>query len=358
MNRYILVTGGLGYIGAHVSFVLLQAGFHVVILDNVSNSTVATLETLRRLTNTLTSDRLAFVQIDIRDSIRLQTFCTQHTPGFSAIIHLAGLKSVAESIQFPELYYTVNVEGSKNVIQAAVQCPVVVPIFIFSSSATVYDTCPPAGGYTEGLARSPEHIPHMYGKSKRIVELYMENDDASILTDTQCISLRYFNPIGNHSSGTLGENIRLMRATNLLAMISKVHCSPDPGNRLSIFGDDYDETVDGTCERDFIHVMDLANGHLAALQHAFGTPCTATTRYQAYNLGTGVPTSVRCMVDTFQAVAQHKLPLHTAGRRPGDLPISFANSDKARQGFNWTATKTLRDACVDVIQRCNFLKSH
>lgn len=372
----ILVTGGLGYIGSHVTLALLHSGYPVTVIDNLSNSEYDTLATIIDLaSNELpeANPEITFHQLDIRDHTALEKLFTSpdSQPPFQAIIHLAGLKSVPESLENPELYYQVNVTGSQNLIRLADKHRV--PTFIFSGSATVYGGIVPQTGYQEDAAQTVDEATHMYGQSKREVELLME--EASNLSrlsshqqlnpspshpthsehnniPTKFISLRYFNPVGNHPSGRLGENIRLEKATNLLAMVAKVYCSQDPSQKLSVFGDDYTETPDGTCQRDFIHVTDLAEGHLAALTGAISGQISNT--YQVFNLGTGHPTSVRQILDTFQSLSKTKLPIQMDDRRPGDLPISFADPTRANQQLGWFATSSLETAIRDVLSRCKY----
>lgn len=350
----ILVTGGLGYIGSHVTLLLLEQGYQVTVLDNLSNSKIDTLDTIQQLAElTVKPIKLQLFQLDICDKPGLDQFFKQcasksdtRTP-FQAIIHLAGLKSVPESIQRPDLYYQNNVIGSRNLIELSLRYSV--STFIFSSSATVYGGAIPDKGYSEELAMPPERAEHMYGRSKRQVELMMEQ--ASIKNfNTQFISLRYFNPVGNHSSGLLGENIRLAKATNLLAMLAKVYCSNDPDNCLYIFGNDYSETPDGTCQRDFIHVMDLAQGHVATLNR----PIIPGVPLQTYNLGCGQPTSVMEIITEFHQVSGKSLPTKIVARREGDLPVSFANVKRANQQLGWKTHRTLTDACQDLLTRCNY----
>ena len=349
----ILVTGGLGYIGSHVVYQLLQHKYQVVIIDNLSNSTITTLDCLRTLVPTVTDSQLQFHQLDIRDREALTDLFAQQASPFQAIIHLAGLKSVPESLEEPELYFQVNVTASQQLIRLAQQYQV--PKFIFSGSATVYGGPVPTGGYRENQAMSPEQAEHMYGESKRRTELLMElaaQHPSKEDTLTEFISLRYFNPVGNHPSGLLGENITLDRATNLLAMVARVYCynqtHPTP-KTLSVYGNDYPDTPDGTCQRDFIHVMDLAVGHVVALNYH-----GAVDQLTVFNLGTGQPVSVQEILTQFQQVAGVTLPTQVVGRRPGDLPVSYANVDQAQQHLGWQATHDIATACQDLLVRCHY----
>jgi UDP-glucose 4-epimerase len=351
--KSVLVTGGLGYIGSHVSLLLIQQGYQVTILDNLSNSQESTLEMIRQLALPIKA-KLEFVRMDITDKISLDELFKTHTrtnlsePPFHAIIHLAGLKSVPESINQPELYYRVNVTGSHNLIQLTLQYSV--PIFIFSGSATVYGLGKHMTGYSEEQALSPERLTHMYGKSKRLVELEMERSSIDNNNTTQFISLRYFNPVGNHPSGLLGEDIRLERASNLLAMVAKVYCSNNSEAVLNIYGNDYPDTPDGTCQRDFIHVMDLASGHTAALTMSN----RSTTSLQIYNLGTGKPVSVMKIITEFENASGRKLPKQIVARRPGDLPICFAKVDQVKQELGWVSQLTITEACCDLLARSRY----
>ena len=350
----ILVTGGLGYIGSHLVLSLLQRKYQVVVVDNLSNSTIETVTTLRELSGQ-PDHYLKFHQVDIRDTIQVQEvfetyqlkYGSEIHP-FNAVIHLAGLKSVPESLEQPDLYYQVNVVASQNLISLTQQYRV--PKFIFSGSATVYGGDIGTQGYQECQAQSPEQATHMYGKSKRLVELAMESASTPE-SPTRFVSLRYFNPVGNHPSGKLGEDITLDRASNLLAMVAKVYCHnqthPTP-RTLSIFGNDYPDTPDGTCQRDFIHVLDLVNGHLSGL--SYHSPSHVL---EIFNLGCGIAVSVKEIIDEFSKATEYQIPTQIVERRPGDLAVSFASASRANSLLNWQTQFDITDACRDLVTRCN-----
>ncbi|KGK42879.1 hypothetical protein LH51_03850 [Nitrincola sp. A-D6] len=324
MTDTVLVTGGAGYIGSHTTVELLTAGHDVVVLDNLCNASQVALERIEQITGKAPH----FIQGDVRDAALLDQVFSQYN--IDAVLHFAGLKAVGESVQQPLRYYENNVYGSLVLCQAMAKAGV--RKLIFSSSATVYgeDASIP---YVETQPRGKTSNP--YGTSKAMVE--------QLLTDLQIadpqwsiVLLRYFNPIGAHESGLLGEDPQGI-PNNLLPYIAQVAIGRLA--ELSIYGGDY-PTQDGSCERDYLHVVDLALGHLQSMQKL------TTPGLHIYNLGTGQPVSVLTMVKAFEKVAQKPLPYRITARRAGDLPAFWANADKAQQELGWKATRPL-DAMLE-----------
>lgn len=325
MTKTVLVTGGAGYIGSHTTVELLQAGYSVVILDNLCNANPSVLERI----HSITGKQPVFIQGDIRDPVCLDQVFQQHP--IDTVIHFAGLKAVGESVQQPLRYYENNVYGTLTLCQAMERAGI--RRLIFSSSATVYGEEAPVP-YIETLPRGTTTNP--YGTSKAMVE--------QLLTDLQTadprwsvVLLRYFNPIGAHESGLIGEDPQGI-PNNLMPYMTQVAIGRL--QELSIFGDDY-PTADGTCERDYLHVVDLAQGHLQSMQK-LGTPGV-----HIYNLGTGQPVSVLSMLKTFEQVIQQSLPYRMAARRAGDLPAFWADASKADTELGWTAKRPLKQMLED-----------
>ena len=330
-NLHILVTGGTGYIGSHVVVELLNQGHTVEIVDNLINSKQEVLDKIAQITGT----KPTFHKVDLLDSKSLdQIFASTH---FDLVIHFAGLKAVAESIEQPLRYYDNNITGTLNLLQSMQAHDV--KHLIFSSSATVYGD--------QGIEQCIETMPtgikltNPYGKTKYMIEEILK-DLAVADPEFNIIALRYFNPIGNHSSGLLGENPNGI-PNNLMPYIMKVSTGELP--KLNIFGNDYD-TDDGTCLRDYIHVVDLAKGHLAAISGL-------KPGFDAYNLGTGHPTSVLEMVHAFEKVSGQPLPHTFAPRRPGDLPKLYADPKKAEHDLHWHADLTVEDVIRDILTFIN-----
>ncbi|BBB25463.1 UDP-glucose 4-epimerase GalE [Amphritea japonica] len=321
----ILVTGGAGYIGSHTVVMLLEAGYEVVALDNLCNSHP---EVFNRI-ETITGKRPAFVEGDIRDRTCLDKLFADYT--IESVIHFAGLKAVGESSRIPLEYYQNNVHGS--VVLCEAMAAAGVKKLVFSSSATVYGEDAPVP-YVETMPRGKTSNP--YGSSKAMVE--------QMLTDL-CISdegwsvglLRYFNPIGAHPSGLIGEDPQGI-PNNLMPFISQV--AVGKRDQLSIFGSDYD-TEDGTCVRDYLHVMDLAEGHLKALS------CLVQPGTHIYNLGTGNGLSVLEMVKSFTSVTGVAVPYQFAPRRDGDLPAFWADANKVGKELDWQTQYSLEDMMRD-----------
>lgn len=321
----ILLTGGTGYIGSHIAIELLEAGHKVVILDDLSNS----LRTVVERIQTVSEHEALFYQGDVRDAVLLASIFKAHD--IEAVIHCAGLKAVAESVVQPLAYYDVNVYGTISLCRAMEQAGV--KRLIFSSSATVYglEALPP---YVETMGRGECANP--YGTSKAIVEKILE-DVSSSDSQWSIAILRYFNPIGAHPSGFIGELPQGV-PNNLMPYISQVAAGVLP--ELLIYGNDY-PTEDGTCVRDYLHVVDLAVGHRKALQ-TFRQPGVSY-----YNLGTGHGVSVKQMVEAFIQATGVNIPYRLAPRREGDLAAFWASSDKAERELGWRATRSLADMMVD-----------
>lgn len=324
----ILVTGGTGYIGSHTVVELLSAGYEVEILDNLYNSKESVLDTISELTGV----RPKFYKTDILDEEHLAEIFS--STKYDAVIHFAGLKAVAESVEQPLKYYENNVKGTINLLNAMLATGV--NNIIFSSSATVYGD-PGVTAYTEDLPTG-QKIPSPYGKTKYMIEEILK-DLCTSKPDFSATILRYFNPVGAHQSGLLGEDPN-GRPNNLMPIVMKVASREYP--ELSIYGNDY-PTSDGTCIRDYIHVVDLAKGHLAALEHI-------KPGVSVYNLGSGKGTSVLEMVAAFEKASGEKLPYKIAPRRAGDLAEMFAIPDKALKELGWKTELTIDDAMRDTLK--------
>jgi UDP-glucose 4-epimerase len=321
----ILVTGGAGYIGSHTCVELLQHGIELIILDNFSNSHP---ESLGRIKD-ITGKDFKFYEIDLLDRLGLESvFLENH---IEAVIHFAGLKAVGESVSIPLHYYHNNIVGT--LILCNVMKKYGVKNLVFSSSATVYGT--------------PERVPILedvllsatnpYGRTKLMIEEILR--DLCLAENSWSIALlRYFNPIGAHESGLIGENPNGV-PNNLMPYITQVAIGKL--NELMVFGNDY-PTTDGTGVRDYIHVVDLAKGHLKALEKV-----TASNGIHAYNLGTGKGYSVLELVSAFEKASGVKIPYKIVDRRPGDIAVCYANPSKAKMELGWVADKGLEDMCRD-----------
>lgn len=322
----VLVTGGLGYIGSHTCVQLIENGHTPVVMDNLSNSKVLVLNRIEALSG----QRPSFHLGDVRDEAFLDSIFAEHQ--IDAVIHFAGLKAVGESVAKPLEYYDNNVNGS--LVLARSMRKAGVKNIIFSSSATVYGD-PAQVPITEDSPTGATTNP--YGRSKYIVEeclsdLFAAEDDWSITL------LRYFNPVGAHSSGTMGEDPQGI-PNNLMPFIAQV--AVGRREKLSVFGDDY-ATPDGTGVRDYIHVMDLADGHLAALN-----VLTNKSGLHIYNLGTGKGSSVLDMVHAFSAACGHEVAYEIHPRRPGDIAECWASTAKAEQDLGWKAMRDVAQMSAD-----------
>ena len=323
----VLLTGGTGFIGSHAAVRLIELGHDVEILDNLVNSKVEVLDQIKDLTGV----KPGFHQVDLLDYEAVREVFKDG--GYDLVIHFAGLKAVGESVEKPLLYYENNIEGTINLLKCMRESGV--KKIIFSSSATVYgDT-----GETKFTEEMPVgvKISNPYGKTKYMIEEILR-DEAVADEDLEVVILRYFNPIGAHESGLLGEDPNDI-PNNLMPIIMKV--ARGEIKELKIYGDDY-ETVDGTGVRDYIHVVDLVDGHLAAIKKM-------KPGVLVYNLGTGRGTSVLEMVKMFEKASGEKLPYEIVGRREGDLGEVIANADKAKKELDWTALRTIEDAMRDTL---------
>lgn len=321
----VLVTGGAGYIGSHTVLLLLEAGYSVVVLDNLSNSSRESLNRVERLTG----KSLAFIEGDIRDSGCLKQLFNEHD--IASVIHFAGLKAVGESVAQPLRYYDCNVTGTLRLLEAMDNAGV--QTMVFSSSATVYGD-PASVPIREDF---PLSATNPYGATKLHIEdmlrdLYKSDDSWRLAL------LRYFNPAGAHESGEIGEDPNGI-PNNLMPFIAQV--AVGKREKLSVFGGDY-PTKDGTGVRDYIHVMDLAEGHLAALQALENKGGLITT-----NLGTGRGYSVLEMVNAFSAASGREVAYSIVDRRPGDVASCYADPSYAKQVLGWTAARGIDAMCVD-----------
>lgn len=319
----IFLTGGAGYIGSHILTELLSRGWDACVYDNFSNSSPKALDRVATLTNR----QFQRVEGDIRDKDALNAALREFQP--DAVIHLAGLKAVEESTEKPLLYFEVNVQGSIALLEAMEETGV--NHVVFSSSATVYGT-PKYVPQDEAHPIAPESP---YGRSKAFVEDVMR-DWIDSGKGQSAVILRYFNPAGAHDSGRIGEDPNDI-PNNLMPFISQV--AVGRRKELAVFGDDY-ETRDGTGERDYIHVIDLARAHLAALDYAIGLK-----GHDTINIGTGQTASVLEMVAAFEATTGQNIPYQITERRPGDVPVYLADPSKAKDVLGWEAEFTLEDMC-------------
>ena len=327
--KKILVTGGAGYIGSHTLIELIAAGFVPVVYDNLSNSSPVALERVAQITG----QSVEFILGDVLDKALLAKTFAEHE--FFAVIHFAGLKAVGESVAKPIKYYQNNVAGTLNLLEVMQEYGV--KNFVFSSSATVYGD-PEMLPIVESAKRS---CTNPYGQSKLTVEYILE-DLAKADSAFNIVSLRYFNPIGAHESGLIGEDPSDI-PNNLMPYISQV--AVGKLQKLSVFGNDYD-TIDGTGVRDYIHVVDLAKGHVAALEYIVKQADTCLG-FCPVNLGTGNGTSVLQLVDAFVSTTGQNVPYVITDRRAGDVASCYASSDKARELFGWTAQYGIDRMCVD-----------
>ncbi|KAK2385048.1 UDP-glucose 4-epimerase Uge1 [Trifolium repens] len=330
-SQKILVTGGAGFIGTHTVVQLLNGGFNVSIIDNFDNSVMEAVDRVRELVGSNLSQNLEFTQGDLRNKDDLENLFSKTT--FDAVIHFAGLKAVGESVANPRRYFDNNLVGTINLyeVMAKYNCKKMV----FSSSATVYG--------------QPEKIPceedfnlqamNPYGRTKLFLE-EIARDIQKAEPEWRIILLRYFNPVGAHESGRLGEDPKGI-PNNLMPYIQRVAVERLP--ELNVYGHDY-PTRDGSAIRDYIHVMDLADGHIAALRKLFTTENIGCA---AYNLGTGRGTSVLEMVDAFEKASGKKIPVKLCPRRAGDATEVYASTEKAEKELGWKAKYGVAEMCRD-----------
>ena len=326
--KKVLVTGGTGYIGSHTVVELLKEGKEVVIVDNFSNSKKDVVERIKKITG----KDVTLYNIDYLDRKQLEKVFEENE--IDSVINFAGYKAVGESVKEPLKYYHNNVSGAIVLLETMQKYNV--KKFVFSSSATIYGEQDDVK-YVETMKRGEASSP--YGTTKIMIEKILEDIYAADNSWDIAI-LRYFNPVGAHESGLIGEDPQGI-PNNLMPFIMKV--ANKEIDHLNIFGNNYSETKDGTCARDFLHVVDLAVGHIKALEKLD----KENSGIFVYNLGTGNPYTVQEMVDTFIKVNNVEVPYQYADRRDGDLPIFYADSNKAKEELNWVAEKTLDDMCKD-----------
>ncbi|GHA32119.1 UDP-glucose 4-epimerase [Salinimicrobium marinum] len=327
MSKKILVTGGLGFIGSHTVVALQEKGFEVVIIDNLSNSSLDVLGGITRITKSSPE----FENVDLRDKSAVKMFFEKYSE-IDAVIHFAASKAVGESVENPLLYYENNLSTLIYLLQ---QLKVKENAkFIFSSSCTVYgqaDELPITESAPVKKAESP------YGNTKQIGEEIIQ-DNCKVLKNLNAISLRYFNPIGAHPTAYIGE-LPIGTPQNLIPYITQT--AVGKREELSVFGKDY-PTPDGTCIRDYIHVMDLARAHVVALERLIDEE--QTSNYEVFNLGTGTGNSVLEVINSFEKVSGVDLPYKIVGRREGDITAAYADTTKANEVLKWKAEKSLDDA--------------
>ncbi|PRO67058.1 UDP-glucose 4-epimerase GalE [Alkalicoccus urumqiensis] len=323
---HVVLTGGTGFIGSHTCAALMEAGYDPILIDNLSNST---LEVHRRLEE-MTGKRIPFIQADLRDPASYEDVFTTYNVG--AVIHFAGWKAVGESVEKPLDYYHNNLSGTLQLLSLMEKYKVT--RMVFSSSATVYGT--------PQITPIPESHPletlNPYGRTKLMLEQILL-DWFHALPSMRIAVLRYFNPAGAHPSGAIGE-VPTGTPANIMPYITQTAAGIRP--KLRIFGNDY-PTADGTGIRDYIHIQDLASGHVRALDHINGSP----PMYDTFNLGTGNGWSVLELIRTFEQITGQTIPHTFAPRRPGDVAVCYADPSKAESVLGWKAVHTLEDICRD-----------
>lgn len=323
----ILVTGGLGFIGSHTVVELQQKGFEVVVIDDLSNSSISVLDGIKAITGVVP----IFEKLDLKDKLSVEAFFTKHHD-IVGVIHFAASKAVGESVKEPLMYYENNLNTLIYMLKSVTQLQTA--NFIFSSSCTVYgqaDDMPILEHAPVKSAQSP------YGNTKQIGEEIII-DTCNVMPEFRAISLRYFNPIGAHKSSHIGE-LPLGVPQNLVPYITQA--AAGLRGELSVFGDDY-KTSDGTCIRDYIHVVDLAKAHVIALQRLLERH--NTTNYEVFNIGTGTGSSVLDVIKSFEKVSGQKLNYKIAPRRAGDVTEAFADTTRSKEVLGWTSELTLDDA--------------
>ncbi len=325
----VALTGAAGYIASHVAVALFERGHSVVGFDNFSNSSPKSLERVAQIADT----HMPFEQLDLADTDGIEAFLRAHQ--VDAVIHFAGLKAVGESTEQPLRYHENNVGGSLSLLRAMENAGV--RHLVFSSSATVYHP-DEASPLREDASLGPINP---YGATKLMVEQII--GDVATYSDLRAINLRYFNPVGAHPSGLIGED-PVGTPNNLMPFIMQV--AVGRREQLNIFGDDYD-TPDGTPIRDYIHVMDLAEGHVAAVEALHPTTGPGVDNVEAINLGTGVGSSVKEVLAAAEQAVDHPIPHQVVERRAGDGTVSYADPGRAEALLGWRATRTMADACVD-----------
>ncbi|WP_338752818.1 UDP-glucose 4-epimerase GalE [Bacillus sp. FJAT-52991] len=321
----ILVTGGAGYIGSHTCVELLNNGYEIAVLDNLSNSSEEVLTRIREMTN----KSFMFYKGDLLDKDFIKMVFQKNR--IEAVIHFAGLKAVGESVQHPHLYYQNNIMGTLHLLEVMDQYEI--RKIVFSSSATVYASSQPMPLSENSITKAI----NPYGRTKLMIE-EMLADYYQANPKWSCVVLRYFNPIGAHQSGEIGEDPNGI-PNNLMPYLTQVAIGKL--NELKVFGNDY-PTPDGTCIRDYIHVVDLAKGHIKALNKV-----QIESGYYTYNLGTGGGYSVLEVIQAFEKATGKKVPYSIGGRRQGDVPICYADTSTSKMELLWQATKSLEEMCKD-----------
>ena len=321
----ILVTGGLGFIGSHTVVELQNEGFEVVVIDNLSNSSIEVLDGIEKITG----KKPIFENSDLREKSAVQNFFKKHND-VEGVIHFAASKAVGESVENPLLYYENNINSLVYLLQEMANLPQA--NFIFSSSCTVYGQAEKMP-ITEDASVQPANSP--YGNTKQIGEEIII--DVAKVTNINAVLLRYFNPIGSHSSAEIGE-LPIGIPQNLVPFITQTAFGLR--KELSVYGNDY-PTVDGTCIRDYIHVVDLAKAHVVALQRLLKKQ--NLEKVETFNLGTGTGSSVLEVINAFEKVSGQKLPYKIVGRREGEVISAYANTDKANKVLGWKAELSLED---------------
>lgn len=324
----VLLAGGAGYIGAHTAVALIEAGHEPVLLDNLSNTSPAVSERIERITGA----PAPLVVGDAADDEIVEGAFAQHGP-FDAIIHFAALKAVGESTQKPLEYYANNLDTTFALLRVGLAHGI--RSFVFSSTGTVYSN-PADLPFSESATRDLVSLSNPYSKSKLMNEVVLA-DVQAVHPELNVTSLRYFNPVGAHASGLIGEDPQGI-PNNLMPFVARVAIGSLP--EVNVFGSDYD-TPDGTGQRDYIHVVDLAEGHVAALEKA-------QPGFVAYNLGTGRPVSVLELIASFEKAVGRELPKRMADRRPGDLAATYSEPTAAERALGWKATRTIDDMTRDV----------
>jgi UDP-glucose 4-epimerase len=326
----ILVTGGLGFIGSHTVVALQKKGYDVIVIDNLSNSSLKVIEGITNITSA-TPD---FHKLDLRDKLDVNEFFKSHQD-ISGVIHFAASKAVGESVENPLLYYENNLAALTYLLQNIIKLPQ--QNIIFSSSCTVYGEAEQLP-ISEDASIKPAISP--YGNTKQIGEEIIL-DTCKAFSKLKAISLRYFNPIGAHPSAEIGE-LPLGTPQNLVPYITQTAIGRR--DHLSVFGDDY-PTTDGTCIRDYIHVMDLAEAHVVALERLMSSK--TDTNFEVFNLGTGIGSSVLEVVNAFESASGEKLNYSIVDRRAGDVVAAYANTEKANKILGWKAKRSLEQALKD-----------
>lgn len=325
--KNILLTGGAGYIGSHTAIELLNTGYSVIIVDNLSNSSLESLNRVEKITN----KKILFYEIDLCDKNKVNEVINSNK--IDAVIHFAGLKAVGESVNNPLLYYKNNILSTLNLLEAMLENNI--KNLVFSSSATVYGnpaSIPITEKHSTGVG-----LTNPYGKTKYFIEEILQ-DMTNTKQEWQITSLRYFNPIGAHPTGLIGEDPTGI-PNNLMPFISQVAIGKR--KKLNIYGNDY-KTKDGTGVRDYIHVVDLAKAHLAAIKNP-----SKKNIYRSINIGTGQGTSVTELIEAFERINKIKINYKFENRRPGDIAECYADPTLAKKELDWVAKLTIEDACRD-----------